>query len=133
MYKPESDFADADCLGAGVERRSASSVAFSSPSVCATCSRRRLTASFSSGVETIRQRLANSPHPYVVKACAAKDGSETCLSLTPPRAYCARDGSAREAKLEKAFSSYEIYEEKIREIYHPKGLPAYTTAAGGIR
>ncbi len=111
-------------------RRSASSVAFSSPLVCATCSRRLLIASFSSGVEKIRQRLANNPHPYVVKVYAAKDGSETCLSLTQPRAYCARDGLAREAKLEKVFSSYEIYEEKIREVRHPNGLPAYTTAAG---
>ncbi len=51
-----------------------------------------------------------------------------CLSLNPPKAYCAGDGSAMETKLELEFSRYETYEDKIREVYHPKGLLAYTTA-----
>jgi len=34
-----------------------------------------------------------------------------------------------EAKLE--FSRYETHEEKIREVYRPKGLLVYTTAARG--
>jgi pyridoxal biosynthesis lyase PdxS len=56
----------------------------------------------------------------------AKDGSEACISL---RAYCAQNGAAREVKLELEFKRYETYEEKIREVYRPKGLLAYTTAA----
>jgi len=59
----------------------------------------------------------------------AKDGSEACLSPTSSKAYCAQDGAVREVKLELEFSRYETYEEKIREIYRPKGLLAFTTAA----
>jgi hypothetical protein len=58
-----------------------------------------------------------------------KDGSEACLSLTPPKAFCAQNSSVRETKLEVEFSRYETYEEKMREVYRPKGLLAYTTAA----
>jgi hypothetical protein len=35
----------------------------------------------------------------------------------------------KETKLELEFKRYETYEEKIREVYRPKGLLAYTTAA----
>ncbi len=35
----------------------------------------------------------------------------------------------REVKLELEFKRYETYEEKIREVYHPKGLLAFTAAA----
>jgi hypothetical protein len=35
----------------------------------------------------------------------------------------------KEATLELAFSRYEVYEDKIREVYRPKGLLAFTTAA----
>jgi hypothetical protein len=59
----------------------------------------------------------------------AKDGSEACLSLTPSKAYCARDSATREVKLELEFKRYETYKEKIREVYRPKGLLAYATAA----
>jgi hypothetical protein len=55
--------------------------------------------------------------------------SEVCLSLNPPKAFCAQDGSVREVRLELEFKRYEEYEEKMREVYRPKGLPAYTTAA----
>jgi phage protein U len=68
-------------------------------------------------------------HPYTVEVYVAKDGSEACLSLTPSKAYCARDGAAREVKLELEFKRYETYKEKIREVYRPKGLLAYATAA----
>jgi hypothetical protein len=47
----------------------------------------------------------------------------------PPKAYCAQDGAVKETKLELEFKQYEVYEEKIREVYRPKGLLAYTTAA----
>jgi hypothetical protein len=80
-------------------------------------------------VEVIRQRPMNILHPYMVEVYVAKDGSEACLSLNPPKAFCVRDGAVKEVKLELAFSRYETYEEKIREVYRPKGLLAYTTAA----
>ncbi len=59
----------------------------------------------------------------------ARDGSDACLSLTSSKALCARDGAVREVKLELEFKRYETYEEKIREVYRPKGLLAFTTAA----
>jgi hypothetical protein len=65
-----------------------------------------------------------------VEVYVARDGSETCLSLNPPNAFCARDGTVRETRLKLAFSRHEVYEEKIREVYRPKGLLAFATAAG---
>ncbi len=59
----------------------------------------------------------------------ARDGSNVCLSLTSSKAYCAQDGAVREVKLEMEFSRYETYEEKMREVYRPKGLLAFTTVA----
>jgi hypothetical protein len=58
------------------------------------------------------------------------EGSEVCLSLNPPKAFCARDGVAREVRLELEFSRYEVYGDKIREVHRPKGLLAFTAAAG---
>jgi hypothetical protein len=81
-------------------------------------------------VEVARQRPMSILHPYMVEVYVAVDGSETCLSLTPPKAYCARDGVAREVRLELAFSRYEVYEDKIREVYRLKGLLAFAAAAG---
>jgi hypothetical protein len=50
-------------------------------------------------------------------------------SLNPPKAFCAKNGAVREVRLELVFSRYETYEDKTREVYRPKGLLAYTTAA----
>jgi hypothetical protein len=80
-------------------------------------------------VEVVNQRPMSILHPYMVEVYVARDGSEACLSLNPPKAFCARDGAAREVKLELAFSRYEVYEEKMREVYRSKGLLAFTTAA----
>jgi hypothetical protein len=80
-------------------------------------------------VDVIKQRPMNILHPYMIEAYVAKDWSEVCLSLNPPKAYCARDGSVKEVKLELEFKRYEAYEDRIREVYRPKGLLAYTTAA----
>jgi hypothetical protein len=80
-------------------------------------------------VDVIKQRPMSILHPYMVEVYVARDGSEACLSLNPPKAFCARDGSVREVKLELEFSRYETYGDKIREVYRPKGLLAYTTAA----
>ncbi len=80
-------------------------------------------------VEVIRQRPMSILHPYAVEVYVAKDGSETCLSLNPPKAYCARDGAVKETRLELVFSRYEVYEEKMKEVYRPKGLLAFATTA----
>ncbi len=77
----------------------------------------------------MRQRPMSILHPYTVEVYVARDGSDVCLSPTSSKAYCAQDGAVREVKLELEFSRYETYEEKIREIYRPKGLLAFTTAA----
>ncbi len=80
-------------------------------------------------VEVIRQKPMRILHPYMVEVYVTKDGSETCLSLNPPTAFCARDGAVKETKLELEFKRYEVYEDKTREVYRPKGLLAYATAA----
>jgi hypothetical protein len=80
-------------------------------------------------VEVIRQRPMSILHPYMVEVYVARDGSEACISLNPPKAYCAQDNAIREVRLELAFSRYETYEDKTREVYRPKGLLAYTTVA----
>jgi len=80
-------------------------------------------------VEVVKQRPMSIPHPYAVEVYVARDGSEACISLSPPKAFCAQNGSAREVKLELESKRHEVYEEKIREVYRPKGLLAYTTAA----
>jgi len=80
-------------------------------------------------VGVVRQKPVSILHPYAVEVYVAKDGSEACISLTSSKAFCARDGIAREVKLELTFSRYETYEDKIREVYRPKGLLAYAAAA----
>ncbi len=35
----------------------------------------------------------------------------------------------KEVRLELEFSRYEVYEDKTREVYRPRGLLAFTTAA----
>jgi hypothetical protein len=80
-------------------------------------------------VDVVKQRPMNILHPYMIEVYVAKDGSEVCLSLNPPNAFCARDGAVRETRLELEFKRYEVYEEKMREVYRPKGLLAFTTTA----
>jgi hypothetical protein len=80
-------------------------------------------------VEVIKQRPISILHPYMIEAYVAVDGSEACLSLNPPKAFCAQNGAVKEAKLELAFSRYEVFEERIREVYKPKGLLAFAAAA----
>jgi len=65
----------------------------------------------------------------MIEVYVAKDGSEACLSLNPPKAFCAQNGAVRETRLELAFSRYETYEDKTREVYRPKGLLAFAAAA----
>jgi hypothetical protein len=80
-------------------------------------------------VDVVRQRLMSILHPYAVEVYVAKDWSEVCLSLNPPKAFCARDGAVKEVRLELEFKRYEVYEERIREVYRLKGLLAFAAAA----
>ncbi len=80
-------------------------------------------------VDVVRQRPVSNPHPYLVEVYVAGDGSEVCLSLNQLKTYCARNGAVKEVKLELEFKRYEVYEDKIRGVYRPKGLLAFTTAA----
>jgi hypothetical protein len=80
-------------------------------------------------VEVIKQRPMSILHPYMIEVYMTKDKSETCLSLNPPKAFCAQNGSVREVRLELEFKQYEVYEDKMREVYRPKGLLAFAAAA----
>jgi len=80
-------------------------------------------------VEVVKQRPMSILNPYTVEVYVAVDGSEACISFTSSNAFCAQNGAMKETKLELEFKRYETYEEKIREIYRPKGLLAFTTAA----
>ena len=80
-------------------------------------------------VEVVRKKPVSNPHPYLIEVYVAVDGSEVCLTLNQLKTFCARNGAVKETKLKLAFSRYETYEEKIREVYKPKGLLAYATTA----
>jgi len=80
-------------------------------------------------VEVVKQRPMNILHPYMVEVYVAKDGSEACLSLNPPKAFCAQNGSVKEVRPELKFKRYETYQDKTREVYRPKGLLAFAMAA----
>jgi len=80
-------------------------------------------------VDVIRQRSVSNPHPYMVEVYVTRDGSEVCLSLNQLKTYCARNGAVKETKLELEFKRYEVYEDKIRGVYRPKGLLAFSAAA----
>jgi hypothetical protein len=64
-------------------------------------------------VDVVRQRPMGILHPYAVEVYVARDGSEACLSLNLPNAFCARDEAVRETRLELEFKRYETYGEKI--------------------
>jgi len=63
-------------------------------------------------VDVVRQRQMTILHPYMVEVYVTRDGSETRLSLDPPKAHCAQNGAVREVRIELAFSRYETYEEQ---------------------
>jgi hypothetical protein len=80
-------------------------------------------------VEVVKKKPVSNPHPYMVEVYVARDESEVCLSLNQLKTFCARNGAVREVRLELEFKRYEVYEDKIREVYRPKGLLAYAAAA----
>jgi hypothetical protein len=84
-------------------------------------------------VEVVKQMQMSILHPYTVEVYVAVDGSEACLSLTSSKVFCAQNGAVKEVRLELEFSRYETYEEKIREVYRPKGLLAYAAAGEYVR
>ena len=77
----------------------------------------------------IKQRPMSILHPYMIEVYVAKDGSEACLSLTSSKAFCAQNGAVKEMRLELVFSRYETYEDRMREVYRPKGLLAFAATA----
>ena len=82
-------------------------------------------------VEAVKQKPMNFLHPYMVEVYVAKDGSEACLSLNPPNAYCVQNGTVKEVRLELERIRYEPYEDKLRDVYRPKakGLLAFAATA----
>jgi hypothetical protein len=76
-------------------------------------------------VEVVRRNPMGILHPYMVNVFVAKDGSEACLQLVS-RTFCVRGGEVREVKLELERARLEPYEGKLREVYRPKGLFAFT-------
>jgi hypothetical protein len=72
-------------------------------------------------VEVMRQRSMCPLRSYMVEVYVARDGSEACLSLDPPKAFCTQGGAVKEMRLELAFSRYETYEDKTREVHRQKG------------
>jgi hypothetical protein len=61
-------------------------------------------------------------HPYMVEVYVAREESEACLSPDPLKAFCTQVGAVKEVRLELAFSRYETYEDKTREVHRQKGL-----------
>jgi hypothetical protein len=80
-------------------------------------------------VDVIRRRPMNILHPYMIEVYVTRDGSEACLSLNPPTAFCVQNGAVREVRLELERIRYEPYEDKLRKVYRPKGLFAFTAVA----
>jgi hypothetical protein len=80
-------------------------------------------------VDVVRQRPVSILHPYTVEVYVARDGSDVRLSLTSSKAHCAQDGAVKEVKLELEFKRFETYEDKMREVYRPKGLLAFAAAS----
>ena len=80
-------------------------------------------------VEVVRQRPVSNPHPYLVEVYVARDEPEACLTLNHLKTFCARNGAVKEVKLELEFKRYEVYEDKIRGVYRPKGLLAFSTTS----
>jgi hypothetical protein len=84
-------------------------------------------------VEVIKQRPMSILHPYVVEVYVAVGGSEACVSLTSSKAFCARDGSVREVRLELTFSRHETYEDRFKRGIPPQGTAGLRRGGERIR
>jgi len=47
----------------------------------------------------------------------------------PPDAFCTRGDSVKEVRLELELRRHEQHEDKIEEVYRPRGLLAFAAAA----
>jgi hypothetical protein len=83
-------------------------------------------------VDVVRQKPMSILHPYTVEVYVAVDGSEACLSLTSSNAFCARNGTVREVKLELEFKRYKTHEDKMREV-QTKGPAGIHHGGEGVR
>jgi hypothetical protein len=73
-------------------------------------------------VEVMRQRSMSILYLYMVEVYVARDEWEACLSPDPPKALCTQVGAVKVVRLELAFSRYETYEDKTREVHRQKGV-----------
>jgi hypothetical protein len=80
-------------------------------------------------VEVVKKKPVSHPHPYLMEVYVARDGSEVCLTLNQLKTFCAQNGAVKEVKLELDFVRYEVYEERIKGVYRPKGLLAFSAVA----
>jgi hypothetical protein len=80
-------------------------------------------------VEVVKKKPVSHPHPYLIEVYVARDGSEVCLTLNQLKTFCAQNGAVKEVKLELDFVRYEVYEERIKGVYRPKGLLAFSAVA----
>jgi len=84
-------------------------------------------------VEVVKQRPMSLLHPYAVEVYVAKDGSEACLSLTSSKAYCARDGTVREVRLELEFKRYEDIRRQDKRGAQTQGPAGIHHGGEGVR
>ncbi len=82
--------------------------------------------------EVIKQRPMSILRPYMVEVYVTRDGSEACISLNPPKTFCAQNGAVKETRLELAFSRYEVYEGEVRGV-PPQGAIGIHHSGEGIR
>jgi hypothetical protein len=79
-------------------------------------------------VDVVRQRPMSILHPYAVEVYVAGTGRRR-VSRSPVEGFL-RTGRRREGgKAGADLQQYETYEDKMREVYRPKGLLAYAAAA----
>jgi hypothetical protein len=116
--------------------RSGSSIASTLPTCTPRCLGRRSFRTRSGKAEEVSvdgggDKAKADEHPLPIHGGGVCGGGRIggCLALNQLKAFCARDGGVRETRLELAFSRYETYDEKIREVYRPKGLLAFITTA----
>ncbi len=71
-------------------------------------------------VEVVKQRPMSILHPYMVEVYVARNGSETCLSLNPPKAFCAQNGAVKETRLELEFKRMKYTRRRLERYTDQK-------------
>ncbi len=72
-------------------------------------------------VEVVKQRPMSILHPYMVEVYVARDGSETCLSLNPPKTFCAQNGAEKEVRLELESADMRCMRRGLERCTDPRG------------